>query len=176
MRLKMASQLYANTATQEFFKSILPAAVPTKPKALEEYYQRMKNEKRRHFMNEPNDQRNFASLALPYAMATIDTRLKDIDENVVCGMTTVAMRYGQKRVNVHLVTAGFGAAIPFYRKFAMTDTLKAIFCAGGMAPTDIPNAIFANDDHPSGRVMNRRIEVSLIVDKLPAETNGVSRK
>jgi hypothetical protein len=176
MRLKMASQLYANTATQEFFKSLLPAAISTKPKAVEEYYQRMKNEKRRHFMNEPNDQRHLASLALPYALATIDTRLKDIDENVVCGMTTVALRHGQRRANIHLVTAGFGAAIPFYRKFAMTDTLKAIFCAGGMSPADIPNAIFADDDHPSGRVMNRRIEVSLIVDKLSSETNGVSRR
>jgi outer membrane protein OmpA-like peptidoglycan-associated protein len=177
MRDKMLSPLYAKPRTQKFFAKLLskPYTKPFKTGLAKDYYEIIKREKLRHFTTEPR--RPFDPL-LPYSVGAIMARVREIDDNVVCGLITIPMRHGRRQVRIDVFTAGFGATIPFYRRFRMAedDELKTIFCAGGMAPNDITNAIFADDDHPSGRVMNRRVEVSLIVDKLSPETNGVSRK
>jgi outer membrane protein OmpA-like peptidoglycan-associated protein len=173
MRSKMGSPLYAQTITQNFFKSL--RALPVKPPELKENYQTIKDDKLRHFRDTEAPQTSTLP-SRPYHWAVVNAQIDTIEKNVVCAATTIPMRYGKKRISISLITAGFGAAVPFYRKFVITDTLKAIFCAGGMAPNDFPNAIFADDKYPSGRVMNRRIEVSLIVNKLSAKTNGVSKE
>jgi hypothetical protein len=171
MRSKMSSSLYAKTSTQEFFKT-LPYK-PYRTKEQSEYYETLKTEKLRHFTTEPR--RPFDPL-LPYSVGAIMARLREIDDNVACGLTTLAMRYGRREVTIDVFTAGFGAAIPFYRRFSVTDELKTIFCAGGLASNQIPNEIFADDEYPSGRVMNRRIEVNLIMDRAASATNSVSRE
>jgi hypothetical protein len=68
---------------------------------------------------------------------------------------------GQTRY-VHLVSTGFGAAVPFYRRLEVSEELQEVFCRMGFGPQETPGFFFGKDAHPSGRLMNRRVELNMV--------------
>ncbi len=68
---------------------------------------------------------------------------------------------GQGRY-VHMISSGFGAAAPFYRKLELSEEMQEVFCRMGFAPEEMPKFFFGKDSHPAGRVMNRRVELNMI--------------
>ncbi len=67
-----------------------------------------------------------------------------------------------KKINVHFVAVGFGAAVPFYREFTLDESTQKAFEKLGYRPEDVPTFFYGDDNYPSGRLMNRRVEVNLI--------------
>lgn len=68
---------------------------------------------------------------------------------------------GQLRY-VHLLSTGFGAAVPFYRRLEVSEELQEVFCRMGFAPEETPDFFFGKDAHPAGRLMNRRVELNMV--------------
>lgn len=68
---------------------------------------------------------------------------------------------GQTR-RVHLLGTGLGAAVPFYRRLEVSEELQEVFCRMGFAPEETPRFFLGKDAHPSGRLMNRRVELNMV--------------
>ena len=90
-------------------------------------------------------------------------------------MTQIALyRDGEKIGHIELITAGFDAAYPFYSKLNRNNgEIRKLFYVGGWQG-DLPSAIEGNNKSPSGRVINRRVEISLGWET--AKTNTLTEK
>ncbi len=121
------------------------------------YLQRIIREKIRHFESP------FVSLASqPQGVpdsAQIRQRIEEIRHVLPGSVQTLALKRGGKIVNVHFVAVGFGATVPFYRHFNMSEEMREAFKKVGF---DAPNSFYGDDRYPAGRLMNRRVEVNLI--------------
>ncbi len=121
------------------------------------YLQRIIREKIRHFKSPA------ASLASrPQGVpdsTQIRQRIEEIKHMLPGSVQTLALKRGGKIVNVHFVAVGFGATVPFYRHFNMSEEMREAFNKIGF---DAPNSFYGDDTYPSGRLMNRRVEVNLI--------------
>ncbi len=163
MQQRMRSLPHAKEATQAFFQSLQIA--PRRSTNLAQRYDFLKFDRLRHFRLPPE-----VEPRIPPALDSLKVarRIDEVAKDVAQSYLLAVLRKGKKRLMVHFVAAGFGDKIPFYRRMHITPEYQRMLCAGGYArpvPLDQIDEIYANDSHPAGRVMNRRIEVSLIFDK-----------
>jgi outer membrane protein OmpA-like peptidoglycan-associated protein len=91
--------------------------------------------------------------------AQIRQRIEEIKHVLPGSVMTLALKRGNKTVNIHFVAVGFGAAVPFYRHFEMPEEMRQAFAKMGAVA---PNSFYGDDRYPAGRLMNRRVEVNLI--------------
>lgn len=63
---------------------------------------------------------------------------------------------------LHFISTGFGAAAPFYRRVEVAGELEEVFCRMGFKPEEYPAFFFGKDAHPTGRLMNRRVELNMV--------------
>lgn len=66
------------------------------------------------------------------------------------------------RFVVTAISAGLGAAVPFYRQLELSGELQEILCRMGYLPAEMPRHLFGKDNYPAGRLMNRRVELNVI--------------
>ncbi len=130
-------------------------------KALEAFYegylQRIIREKVRHF-EAPSTSWRSRPQGVPDS-AQIRQRIEEIKHVLPGSVLTLALKRGDKTVNVHFVAVGFGAAVPFYRHFTMPAEMHDVFAKLG---SPAPGSFYGDDRYPAGRQMNRRVEVNLI--------------
>jgi hypothetical protein len=77
-------------------------------------------------------------------------------------VTSLEFTLGEQQRYVHFISTGMGAAVPFYRRLKRREELREIFCHMGFTEGEMPEAFFGNDAYPSGRLMNRRVELNVI--------------
>jgi hypothetical protein len=126
----------------------------------ENYLQRIINEKVRHFRVLAGDSKTRPP-GIPDS-AQIVQRIEELKHVLPGSVQTLELTDGRKNIKVHFVAVGFGSAVPFYRRFKITEETREAFGRMGFNATDIPSSFYGDDRYPAGRLMNRRIEVNLI--------------
>jgi len=165
MQQKMRSLPHAKPVTQAFFKSLNSSA--KRSESLQKFYQLLKDDRMRHFRLPPETQ-NLAPPSLD--SLGVAQEIVGVENDIAQSLLQATLQKGPTRLRVHFIAAGLGDKIPFYRRTQMTTEFNRLLCAGDyedFQPKQVIYEIYANDQHPAGRVMNRRIEVSLIFDKNP---------
>jgi outer membrane protein OmpA-like peptidoglycan-associated protein len=123
----------------------------------EDYLQRIIREKVRHF-EAPSAGWRSRPQGVPDS-TQIRQRIEEIKHVLPGSVLTLALKRGDKTINVHFVAVGFGAAVPFYRHFDMPAEMREVFAKMGI---EAPRSFYGDDRYPAGRLMNRRVEVNLI--------------
>lgn len=159
--LCQAKQLVAKLVRNKEAKALIENCFQaTNGKALEQDYEnylaRMIRQQVRHF---PEPGTNPAGVP---DSAAIREKIESIKSLLPGNVLTVTITRGAKKVDVHFVAIGFGATVPFYRHFTLKGETKAAFQKLGYEEKDMPTNFFGEDHYPSGRLMNRRVEVNVI--------------
>ncbi len=122
-----------------------------------DYLKRITREKIRHF-ELPQDASYPRSPGVP-SPSNVRQRIEEVEHLLPRNVITLIFKGEKKSVNVHVVSAGFGSTVPFYRRFEIPPQKRAEFEKMGVtAPYDL----YGDDRYPAGRFMNRRVEVNII--------------
>ncbi len=124
---------------------------------LGDYLKQVVREKVRHFEASPeNGLPRSPGVPTEYNMRQ---KIEEIEHLLPRHLTTLVCRSGSRSIKVHVVSIGFGATVPFYRRFEIPEDQRRAFAEIGAA---VPSDLYGDDRYPAGRFMNRRVEVNII--------------
>ena len=147
--------------TAELLKSCFAAS---NGRSLEPIYaslmDRMIEDKVRHFKSRPVSQPEWES-RVPEP-ETVRQQIAALRPDLPANLTHVTLSKGTQTIQLYILSAGFGIAVPFYRHCELPESTKQSFRADGYSENQIPASFFGDDNTAAGRHLNRRVEVSIV--------------